>query len=159
MMRTLALFALLATTASAPAAQDILLTPSVFIGDVEGAALIGDLEVLVTVPATPSVALGVAFEGSFLGGVPVEDGYAAFLTPLVLVTRGLTYASAGPSLVVYEEPDGTATAAGGAVEVGVAVPVGEALAIAAVRGQEYATDTEAILGRVFLRLGVSVPLR
>lgn len=159
MTRLAAAAALVTLAASGAGAQDVLLTPSVFVGDVEGAPLVGDLEVLVTVPATPNVALGVSLEGSFLAGVPVEDGYAAFLTPLALVTRGLVYASAGPSFVVYEEPDGTATALGGAVEMGVAVPVGGALALAAVRGQEYATDTEAILGRVFLRLGVSVPVR
>ena len=157
--RVLLAVALAVASASGAAAQDVLLTPSVFVGDVEGAPFVGDLEVLVTVPAMPSVALGIAFEGSFLGGVPVQTGYAAFLTPLVLVTRGLVYGAAGPSLVVYEEPDGTATAAGGSVELGVAVPVGEALALVAVRGQEYATDTDAILGRVFLRLGVSVPIK
>ena len=159
MTRTLALAMLAALAAPSPAAQDVLLTPSVFIGDVEGAPLIGDLELLVTVPATPAVAVGVAFEGSFLGGVPVEEGYAVFVTPLALVTRGLAYASAGPSVVVYEEPDETAVALGGAVELGVAIPVDDALVLAAVRGQEYATDTSGILGRVFLRLGVSVPLR
>ncbi len=159
MVRFLLAAAWLALLVPAASAQDVLLTPSVFVGDVEGAPLVGDLEVLVTVPATPSVAVGVAFEGSFLGGVPVEDGYAAFVTPLALVTRGLVYASAGPSAVVYQEPDGTAVAVGGAVEVGVAVPVGEALVLAAVRGQEYATDTPAILGRAFLRLGLSVPVR